>query len=81
MIDPSDKKLSIRKQAKLLVINRNRLTTCQTRTTEEDRKIMTIMDKIYMEYPWSAPESWSTSYESWSWFFGLLVSNEGGFLA
>ena len=43
MIDPSDKKLSIRKQAKLLGINRNRLTTCQTRTTEEDRKIMTIM--------------------------------------
>ena len=29
MIDPSDKKLSVRKQAKLLGINRNRLTTRQ----------------------------------------------------
>ena len=51
MIDPSEKKLSIRKQAKLLGINRNRLTTRQTRTTEEDRKIMTIMDELYMECP------------------------------
>jgi putative transposase len=54
MIDPSDKKLSIRKQSKLLGINRNRLATRQTRTTEEDRKIMTIMtimDEIYMECP------------------------------
>lgn len=51
MIDPSDKKLSIRKQAKLLGINRNRLTPRQTRTTEEDRKIMTIMDVLYMECP------------------------------
>ena len=51
MIDPSDKKLSIRKQAKLLGINRNRLTTRQTKTTEEDRKIMTIMDELYMECP------------------------------
>lgn len=33
MIDPSDKKLSVRKQAKLLGINRNRLTTRQTKTT------------------------------------------------
>jgi hypothetical protein len=45
MIDPSDKKLSIRKQDKLLEINRNRLTTRQTKTTEEDRKIMKIIDE------------------------------------
>jgi putative transposase len=51
MIDPSDKKLSIRKQAKLLGINRNRLATRQTRTTEEDRKIITITDELYMECP------------------------------
>jgi putative transposase len=51
MIDPSDKKLSVRKQAKLLGINRNRLTTRQTKTTEEDSKIMTIMDVLYTECP------------------------------
>ena len=45
MIDPSDKKLSIRKQVKLLEFNRNRLTTRQTKTTEEDRKIMKIIDE------------------------------------
>jgi putative transposase len=32
-------------------INRNRLTTRQTKTTEEDRKIMIIMDELYMECP------------------------------
>jgi hypothetical protein len=51
MIDPSDKKVSIRKPSKLRGINRNRLATRQTRTTEEDRKIMTIMDEIDMECP------------------------------
>jgi len=51
MIDPGDQKLSIRKQAKLLGINRNRLTTRQSKTTEEDRKIMTIMDELYLECP------------------------------
>jgi hypothetical protein len=45
MNDPSDKKLSILKQEKLLGINRNRLTTRQTKTTEEDRKIMKIIDE------------------------------------
>jgi len=51
MIDPGDQKLSIRKQAKLLGINRNRLTTRQSKTTEEDRNIMTIMDELYLECP------------------------------
>jgi len=51
MIDPGDQKLSIRKQAKLLGSNRNRLTTRQSKTTEEDRKIMTIMDELYLECP------------------------------
>jgi len=50
-MDPGDQKLSIRKQAKLLGINRNRLTTRQSKTTEEDRKIMTIMDELYLECP------------------------------
>ena len=51
MIDPSDKKLSVRKQAKLLGINRNRLTTRQTKTTQEDSEIMKIMDRLYIESP------------------------------
>jgi putative transposase len=51
MIDPSDKKLSIRKQAKLLGINRNRLAARPTKTSEEDLKIMAIMDALHMECP------------------------------
>jgi putative transposase len=51
MIDPSDKKLSIRKQAKLLGINRNRLAARPTKTSEEDLKIMAIMDDLHMECP------------------------------
>lgn len=35
MIDPSDKKLSIRKQASLPGVNRNRLTPHRTKTHEK----------------------------------------------
>lgn len=35
----------------MLGINRNRLTTRQTKTTEEDRKIIKIIDELYMECP------------------------------
>jgi|GEM_PF-5737309 len=38
MIDPSDKKLSIRKQEKLLGINRNRLTTRQQKPPKKTVK-------------------------------------------
>ena len=51
MIDPSDKKLSIRKPAKLLGINRNRLAARPAKTSEEDLKIMDMMDALYMECP------------------------------
>jgi len=51
MIELSNKKLSIRKQAKLLGINRNRITDLPTKTTSEDHKIMAIMDNIHMECP------------------------------
>lgn len=51
MIDPSDKKLSIRKQAKLLGVNRNRLSPRPTKTDLEDLAIMAIMDEIHMECP------------------------------
>ena len=51
MIDPSDRKLSIRKQAELLGINRNRLSKRQTKTSREDLKIMAIMDEIHLECP------------------------------
>lgn len=51
MMDPGDKKLSMRKQAGLLGVNRNRLATRQTKTNEEDLKIMAIMDGMHMECP------------------------------
>lgn len=51
MIDPGDKKLSIRRQAKLLGVNRNRLVPRTPKTTEEDLKIMALMDELYLECP------------------------------
>ena len=51
MIDPSVKGLSIRKQSKLLGINRNRLSPAPPKSTEEDLRIMAIMDEIYLECP------------------------------
>ena len=50
MIDPSDMKLSIRKQSKSLGVHRNRLTQRLTKTTEEDLRVMAIMDELYLEY-------------------------------
>lgn len=57
MIDPSDKKLSIRRQSKLLDVNRNRLSPRQAKTTEEDLKIMAIMDALYLECPFYGQRS------------------------
>lgn len=51
MIDPSDKKLSIRKQVKLLGINRKRLVARPTKTSKKDIKSDAIMDDLYMECP------------------------------
>jgi transposase-like protein len=50
MIDPSDKKLSIRKQAKLLDVNRNRLSPRSSKTTGEDLKIMSS----WIRFIWNA---------------------------
>jgi putative transposase len=57
MIDPSDKKLSIRKQAKLLDVNRNRLSPRSSKTSDEDLKIMSVMDALYLECPFYGQRS------------------------
>jgi len=51
MIETQHPKLSIRKQAEMLDVNRNRLKPRQPKQTQEDREIMIKLDEIYMEYP------------------------------
>ena len=51
MIDTKHPKLSVRKQAELLDVNRNRLKARQSKLTSEDHKIMSKLDEIYMECP------------------------------
>ena len=51
MIDKDHPKLSIRRQSKLLDVNRNRLDPPQSKITEEDYAIMKIMDELYMAHP------------------------------
>lgn len=51
MIENPHPKLSIRKQAKMLGVNRNRLKPSQPKTTKEDLEIMKALDIIYTECP------------------------------
>ena len=51
MIETQHPKLSIRKQAEMLDVNRNRLKPRQPKQTQEDHEIMIKLDEIYMEYP------------------------------
>ena len=51
MIGNPHPRLSIRKQAKLLEVNRNRLKPSRPKTTKEDLEIMKALDTIYMECP------------------------------
>ena len=49
MID-TQHKLSIRKQAQLLDVNRNRLTPAKAKLSQEDHKIMLLLDEIHFKY-------------------------------
>ena len=51
MIDTKHPQLSVRKQAKLLDVNRNRLKPRQQKLSSEDHEIMSKLDEIYMESP------------------------------
>ena len=51
MIENQHPKLSIRKQAKMLGVNRNRLKPGRPKTTEEDLEIIKILDALHMELP------------------------------
>lgn len=70
MIDPSDKKLSIRKQAKLLGVNRNRLAARQTKASEEDIKIMAIMDRMHMECPFYGQRNFRENLKDYGYNLG-----------
>lgn len=54
MIEPGHEKLSLRRQAALLGINRNRLAVCAHRaraTWEEDRKALRELDRLHTRWP------------------------------
>ncbi len=51
MIENQHPKLSIRKQAKMLGVNRNRLKPRRPKTTKEDLEIIKIMDDLHMRLP------------------------------
>jgi len=51
MIENQHPKLSIRKQAKMLGVNRNRLKPSRPKTTKEDLEIIKIMDDLHMRLP------------------------------
>jgi len=51
MIENQHPKLSIRKQSKLLGVNRNRLKPSQPKTSKEDLEIMKALDVIYTKCP------------------------------
>lgn len=51
MIENQHPKLSIRRQAKMLGVNRNRLKPGRPKTTKEDLEIIKVMDALHMELP------------------------------
>lgn len=51
MIESQHPKLSIRKQCKLLDVNRNRLNPRPNKTSNEDTQIMKALDELYYKYP------------------------------
>ena len=55
MIESQHPKLSIRKQAKMLGINSNRLKPSRPKTTKEDLEIIKIMDDLHMRLPFYGP--------------------------
>lgn len=51
MIEKDHPTLSIRKQCKMLDVNRNRLKPAPPYITEEDYTIMRLMDELYLKHP------------------------------
>jgi putative transposase len=51
MIKPNHPKLSVRRQSKLLEVNRNRLKKPPGKMTKSDTELVGLIDKIYMECP------------------------------
>lgn len=51
MIESQHPQLSIRKQCKLLDVNRNRLNPRPNKTSQEDTQIMKSLDEIYYKHP------------------------------
>ena len=51
MITPNNPKLSVRRQSKLLDVNRNRLKKPPGKMTRNDTELVRLIDIIYMESP------------------------------
>ena len=62
MIEPQHK-LSIRTQAQLLDVNRNRLTPAKHKLSKEDHQIMLLLDEIHFKYCHMGSETSYMNYE------------------
>lgn len=51
MVDPSDSQLSVRCQAQLVGVNRNRLKPAELKRDQEDLALMRLMDELHMDEP------------------------------
>ena len=69
MIAPNHPKLSVRRQCKLLEVNRNRLKKTVT-VTEEDCRIMADLDVIYLEKPFYGQRKLLRELRKVGWIIG-----------
>ena len=69
MIAPNHPKLSVRRQCKLLEVNRNRLKKTVT-VTEEDCRIMADLDVIYLEKPFYGQRKLLRELRKVDWIIG-----------
>lgn len=70
MIEKKHKKLSVRRQCKLLKVNRNRLGPAKPRITEEDERIMRSLDEIHMEMPFYGARKLRRELRDHGWRIG-----------
>jgi lipopolysaccharide/colanic/teichoic acid biosynthesis glycosyltransferase len=70
MIKNDHPKLSVRRQCKLLAVNRNRLAPRPTKLTEEDELLMRDLDVIYTKWPFYGQRKLMRKLRKLVWVIG-----------
>lgn len=70
MIDPKHPKLSVRKQCKMLGVNRNRLKPTRQKISAEDRLIMRVIDENHMKWPFYGTRNHRDGLQKAGWKVG-----------